>query len=37
MSKEQGPREAWVRLAASDAGCRLADKWHFGYGSEATL
>lgn len=37
MSKEQGPREAWVRLAANDIGCRHCDTGHSSYSSEATL
>jgi hypothetical protein len=36
MSKEQGLREAWVRLAASDAGCRHPGMGHSIHSSEAT-
>ena len=37
MSKEQSPREAWVRLTANDIGCRRCDMGHSIYSSEATL
>jgi len=37
MSKEQGPREAWVRLAANNIGCRHCDVRHTTYRSEAKL
>ncbi len=37
MSKEQGPCKAWVRLAASNLGCRHPCIEHAPYSSEATL
>lgn len=37
MSKEQGPREAWVRLTANNLGCRHPGIGQATYSSEATL
>ncbi len=37
MSKEQGPCEAWVRLAANNLGCRRSGNRYSDTRSEETL